>query len=108
MKIQRRLLTVSENSDLKNVIVFKGWFVIESQMNQMLLTVKIKENLRNQQVVNSNPRKDMKGQVWMWKEDNIVSQLDTNLVLDGSFGKVSVNNKKHGNIYQKWRYNYIM
>jgi len=85
-----------------------GWFVIESQMNQMLLTVKIKENLRNQQVVNSNPRKDMKGQVWMWKEDNIVSQLDTNLVLDGSFGKVSVNNKKHGNIYQKWRYNYIM
>ena len=46
----------------------------------------------------------MKGQVWKWKEDYIVSQLDTILVVDGSFGKVSINNKKNGNVYQKWRY----
>ena len=73
-------------------------------MNQMLLTAKNSEASHGQQVVNRRPRSDMKGQVWKWKEGYIVSQLNSNLVLDGSFGKVSINDKKHGNIYQKWRH----
>ena len=80
-----------------------GWFVIESEMNQKFLTVKDGTAVHGQQVVNSSPRTDKEGQLWMWKEGYIVSKLDISLVLDGSFGKVSIKNKKHGNIYQKWR-----
>ena len=76
-------------------------------MNQMLLTAKNSKATHGQQVVNSSPRSDMKGQVWKWDKDFIVSQLDENLALDGSFGKVSIKNKKDGNIYQKWRYIYF-
>ena len=72
-------------------------------MNQKLLTVKSKTASHGQQVVNSSPRTDMSGQVWKWKDGYIVSQMDKTLVLDGTFGKVSIKNKKHGNIYQKWR-----
>eukprot|EP00092_Neocalanus_flemingeri_P079444 GFUD01098965.1.p2 GENE.GFUD01098965.1~~GFUD01098965.1.p2 ORF type:complete len:129 (-),score=45.08 GFUD01098965.1:230-616(-) len=72
-------------------------------MNKMFLTVKSGTASDGQHVVNSSPRTDMQGQVWMWKDGYVVSQLDEALVLDGSFGKVSIKNKKHGNIYQKWR-----
>eukprot|EP00092_Neocalanus_flemingeri_P054428 GFUD01064088.1.p1 GENE.GFUD01064088.1~~GFUD01064088.1.p1 ORF type:complete len:450 (+),score=118.29 GFUD01064088.1:1308-2657(+) len=81
----------------------KGWFVLESKLNKMFLTVKSSTASHGQQVVNSSPRPDMLGQVWMWKDGYVVSQLDEAFVLDGSFGKVSIKNKKHGNIYQKWR-----
>jgi len=81
----------------------KGWFVIESELNQKYLTVKEGKASSGQQVVNSSPKTDKQGQLWMWKEGYLLSKLDRSLVLDGTFGKVSIKKKKHGNIYQKWR-----
>ena len=72
-------------------------------MNQKYLTVKDGVPANGQQVVNSSPKTNKEGQIWMWKEGYLVSKLDKSLVLDGSFGKVSIKNKKHGSIYQKWR-----
>ena len=79
-----------------------GWFALESQMNKKILTVK-SSKAKQQEVVNSRTRHEMQGQVWKWKENYIISHMGSNLVLDGSFGKVSIKNKNHGNIYQKWR-----
>ena len=77
--------------------------MIESHMNKNLLTVKDNTASDRQQVVNSRPGLSMFGQVWSWKEEYIVSKLDKTFALDGAFGKVSLNKKARGNIFQKWR-----
>jgi len=81
----------------------EGWFVIESELNQKYLTVKEGNTSSGQPVVNSSPKKNNKNQLWMWNDDNLVSKLDETFVLDGSFGIVSIQKKKHGNVFQKWR-----
>ena len=84
--------------------------MIESELNQKYLTVNltVKEGkaLSGQQVVNSSPKTAKHGQLWMWKDGYLLSKLDRSLVLDGTFGKVSIKKKKHGNIYQKWRFGF--
>lgn len=84
-------------------MLYLGWFVIESELNQKYLTVKEGNASSGQPVVNSSPKKNNQNQLWMWKDDNIVSKLDETFVLDGSFGIVSIQKKKHGNVFQKWR-----
>ena len=89
------------------LVLYQGWFVIESELNQKYLTVKEGKASSGQPVVNSSPRKNKQDQLWMWKEGNLVSKLDETFVLDGSFGMVSIQKKKHGNVFQKWRQSHI-
>ena len=109
MRLLSRLLEVCALSLEKYLFQYdfiKGWFVIESELNQKYLTVKDGVASSGQQVVNTSPQINNKGQLWMWKEGYLVSKLDRSLVLDGTFGKVSIKKKKHGNIYQKWRFDF--
>ena len=108
LRLWRNLLKVGWNlfwiDHFQGLLTYLGWFVIESELNQKYLTVKEGKASSGQQVVNSSPKTDKQGQLWMWKEGYLLSKLDRSLVLDGTFGKVSIKKKKHGNIYQKWRF----
>ena len=81
------------------------WFILKSDLNDFVLTLKHGGTSHGTEVVNSPQKQNLEGQVWRWKEGERITSgsTDENLVLDGSFGKVSIKTEKTGNVHQKWR-----
>ena len=78
---------------------------MKSDLNDFVLTLKHGGTSHGTEVVNSPQKQNLEGQVWRWKEGERITSgsTDENLVLDGSFGKVSIKTEKTGNVHQKWR-----
>ena len=106
-------LTQKQTREITTLIYFYSsileWFILKSDLNDFVLTLKHGGTSHGTEVVNSPQKQNLEGQVWRWKEGERITSgsTDENLVLDGSFGKVSIKTEKTGNVHQKWRW-YLM